>query len=469
MGKNTALVKNIRIFAIGNFGSKVLIFLVVPFFTYYINPNGMGVYDVIYAAVQLLQTVAVLAIPEALFRWLLDEDIDTKAVLSNWARLFSILFLLFSILYPIIWALFRFSDPVIIYLLIATGSIYVGLQFATRGLHNNKLFAIQGIVYSVSLCLASAIFVILLDLDYQGLLYSMLTGNIVAIAVMLFAQKSDLSVNLKSIDKPLSLAMLKYSVLMLPNTLSWWVISSLGKITILLVLGTYANGIYAISSRFPSVLFMLSTVFQQAWNEHAVSEYESDDRNRHFSQVFSTYARLLLGATILLIPATKLIIELLLSSSYNEASDYIGILYIGAVFAAFSYFFGTDYICRKDSKGAATTTIVGAIINCVLSVILVVPLGIYGIAISYSLSQLATWLLRYKHYRDYVDIEVNWKLLLSLILIACTGTIICLFTDVLITAFTAIVSALICIVVNKKMIVQLAMQIKHLLRHQRVV
>ena len=67
MSRKTSLLKNTGIFAVGNLGSKLLMFLIIPFFTYYIAPEGMGRYDVLYVIIQLLQTVVVLAIPESLF------------------------------------------------------------------------------------------------------------------------------------------------------------------------------------------------------------------------------------------------------------------------------------------------------------------------------------------------------------------------------------------------------------------
>ena len=43
--RNQQLIKGTMIYAIGNFGSKFLSFLIAPLYTYYINPTQMGQYD----------------------------------------------------------------------------------------------------------------------------------------------------------------------------------------------------------------------------------------------------------------------------------------------------------------------------------------------------------------------------------------------------------------------------------------
>lgn len=78
-----ALIKNTGIFAIGTFGSKILTLLIIPLCTHYIATDDMGVYDMVYTIIALLQPIAVLAIPESLFRWVIDAKADKKSVYST--------------------------------------------------------------------------------------------------------------------------------------------------------------------------------------------------------------------------------------------------------------------------------------------------------------------------------------------------------------------------------------------------
>lgn len=454
MSRKTSLLKNTGIFAVGNLGSKLLMFLIIPFFTYYIAPEGMGRYDVLYVIIQLLQTVVVLAIPESLFRWLLDlsSSEDRERVIATWVRLFLILLVIFSIVYAVVTSIMKIEDACLIYLLILTGSIYVSLQFLTRGFHNNALFAWQGIVYALVYCTTSAILVIGLSVDYIGLLLGMLAGNIACSALMIIKQRTQIIVRFDLIDKRIQKQMLSYSVMMLPNTLSWWFVSSFGRIVILFSLGSYANGIYAIASRFPSVLNIFSTIFQQAWNEHAVGEYNSRDRDEYFAQIFDMYSRAMISVAIFLIPATKLVIDIFLFSSYHEASNYLGFLYLGAVFAAFSYFFGTDYICRKDTKGAAVTTLLGAATTIVLTLVLIRYLGIHGVTIGLCAGQFVIWLLRYRDYQKHCVIHIKWPILLPLIMAAIAYSAVMPFASLSLSGALSVLAVGITIIFNRETI-----------------
>lgn len=50
-----ALIKNTGIFAIGTFGSKILTLLIIPLCTHYIATDDMGIYDMVYTIIALLQ------------------------------------------------------------------------------------------------------------------------------------------------------------------------------------------------------------------------------------------------------------------------------------------------------------------------------------------------------------------------------------------------------------------------------
>ena len=47
MNKENRLVKNVILYTIGNLGSKVLVMLIVPIYTHYMNPEEIGYYDLI--------------------------------------------------------------------------------------------------------------------------------------------------------------------------------------------------------------------------------------------------------------------------------------------------------------------------------------------------------------------------------------------------------------------------------------
>ena len=72
--KNSALVKGTLIYAIGNLGTKFLNFLIVPLYTFFIEPEALGDYDLLITTVSLLSPLLTMRISDAAYRWIIKEE-----------------------------------------------------------------------------------------------------------------------------------------------------------------------------------------------------------------------------------------------------------------------------------------------------------------------------------------------------------------------------------------------------------
>ena len=72
MDRNKSLVKNIFIFAIGNVGSKMLQFLLLPFYTRVLSSEQYGTVDILQSISTLLLPILSLTIFDAVFRFAMD-------------------------------------------------------------------------------------------------------------------------------------------------------------------------------------------------------------------------------------------------------------------------------------------------------------------------------------------------------------------------------------------------------------
>lgn len=403
-----ALIKNTGIFAIGTFGSKILTLLIIPLCTHYIATDDMGVYDMVYTIIALLQPIAVLAIPESLFRWVIDVKADKKSVYSTWLGLFVGLTAAFTAIFWICWLVVGFADAGLMYVLVVLSCLYQSFQYGTRGLHNNKLFAISGIVYSIVYCLGCYLLVAVLNVGYHGLLYAMLAATIVASLFLVAPQRELRSFAASGIDGGVALEMLRYSLFLLPNQLSWWAMTMLGRLIIVGFMGYSANGIFSVAMKFPSALSMISNIFTPAWQEQAVMLFEKKGKDEYFSKVFNQYAILLVTLLIPGVPVTKLFVQLAMDSSYFSCFNYVALLYLGAALNALSAFAGVLYMCAKDTKGAASTTVIGAAVNIVVSLVLVPLTGLMGAALGNFLGNAAILVARLRQTHKYCAMNVDW-------------------------------------------------------------
>ena len=74
MSKESRLVKNTIIYAIGNISSKVLAYIMVMVYSHYIMPADLGYYDVVMSTLSLLVPVIMLEIHEGVYRLMIGNN-----------------------------------------------------------------------------------------------------------------------------------------------------------------------------------------------------------------------------------------------------------------------------------------------------------------------------------------------------------------------------------------------------------
>ncbi|WP_230740167.1 oligosaccharide flippase family protein, partial [Streptococcus pneumoniae] len=76
------LLKNIGLLTLSNFGSKILVFLMVPLYTSVLSTSDYGTYDLFNTTISLLIPIISINISEGVLRFALDEKNDSSIVYS---------------------------------------------------------------------------------------------------------------------------------------------------------------------------------------------------------------------------------------------------------------------------------------------------------------------------------------------------------------------------------------------------
>ncbi len=208
--------------------------------------------------------------------------------------------------------------------------------------------------------------------------------------------------------------LLLYSIMLIPNSLSFWILNSSDKLLINHYLGKDANGVYAIATKFPGLIQIMGNVIVQAFTEQAIVNKDANDRKEYYSSLFNQLSTLLLTITLILIPMTKYVVLWFMDESYSQAYQYSGFLYIAIVFFVFAGFYGTEYVSNKHSKSAMVTTIVAAIINVVFNVIFIGKIGLYAASLSTLVAYIVLFLIRVIQLRKTFLLNVEYRKLIGL-------------------------------------------------------
>ncbi|MDB4297781.1 oligosaccharide flippase family protein, partial [Flavobacteriaceae bacterium] len=135
--KSKALLQNTIIYTIGNMGSKLLSFGLLPIFSYYLTKEEFGYYDIVVTTITLLVPIITLQLSDAIFRWLIEiknKKNEIASVVSN-SFIVVVFNILLFIIIGIISSLFVKLDSLyLVLILLGTSSIFPMVQQTVRGL-----------------------------------------------------------------------------------------------------------------------------------------------------------------------------------------------------------------------------------------------------------------------------------------------------------------------------------------------
>ena len=405
MNKYKTLLSNTLLISLGTFGSKILVFFMVRFYTGYLTPSDYSTADLITQTANMLFPIISLGITEGVFRFALDNERGRRSIFTAGFEVITAGSLLFVIAVPILCTVKSFKGYVWLIVVYTMASCYHSLcaQFV-RAIGKTALFAVQGIINTSLVIGLNILFLSMLKIGVTGYVLSVVLADFLS-TVFLFVKERLWRQFTPHPKKAAFIKMLKYSIPLIPTTIFWWITSVSDRYMVNGFIGQYANGIYTVSYKIPTILTLVSTIFMQAWQFSAVAESHGD-KNEHikfFSGVWRSFQAVMFLAGAAIIAFSKPAIRILAAKNYYEAWKYIPVLSLAMVFTAFTSFAGTVYVVTKQSGMSFITALAGALINIILNFILIPsPLGVQGAAIATFVSYLAVFIIRTVNIKKYL-------------------------------------------------------------------
>lgn len=398
MNKYKKLVGNSLIFAIGNLGSKLMQFIMVPLYSFALSTKEFGQTDIITTMVSLLSPVISLEIFDAVFRFAMDKKNDARRVFSSGVvvtTFASICTLAFGIILELSGALKEYHVFLAAILLVCT-VFYSLISNFVRAIGYSKMFAIAGMINTLFMVVMNIILLVYLKIGVSGYILSMIIGQTAAMVFLLTIKEIHHSFGITFVDIQITKKMLIYSLPLIPNAFSWWLNSSSDRLFITLMVGAGANGIYAMSNKIPNALSTLTTVFFQSWQISAVEEYDSKDSKLFISNVFNFFMYILFCCSILILAIVRPLFKVAIAPGYFSAWQITYIVLWSLIYSSLSGVLGTLYTATKKTAPILITTIYGALINILASLVLIHFIGIFGAALANVISFFAVLIIRYR-------------------------------------------------------------------------
>ncbi len=419
--RSSKFLKDLGIYAIGNLGSKIITFAMVPLYTFFVKNTGdFGYYDLCLTVIFLIMPLATLQLRDGAFRFLLEtQDQRERSKIITFIYRTLLTSVMVSLVATILLAMFT-SIGYLWYclLLLLAMSFFEVITQVARGLGNNKDFVAAGIISSLGIGVFSIILVAFGGLGIKGIFLANILARLVAIMFLelklhIFATYFKFNIDLGKAGHDI----LKYSLPLLPGSLCWWLTGSSDRWFINHFVGIDANGIYAVAFRFNGIILTLSTIFYQAWQETAILQYNSQDRDKFFSKMFNTY----IGVLAILLTAytftLKLFYPVIVDANYQESVNYLYPMGISAVIFALSAFFDMGYQCAKDTPRTLPAIFLAAVVNLVCNLVLVKYIGVYGAIITSIITYLVLFIYRLHDMKRYFKLSLYSSSTIAAVLI----------------------------------------------------
>lgn len=404
--REKSLIKNTGILAIGTLASKVFSFFLLPLYTAVLTTEDYGTVDV-------LQTIALFAMPfvtlqlcSAVFRFIIEkkENMEKTSVITTGVLIETINVALFS---AVVWILnlkFDIQYCELFILNFASSALLEIVQNIIRGFGNNGTYSIMSFIMTVVSMISNIIMILFMGMKGDSILIASTIAALSAAVFGIWKQRLWKYLKLSTFSAHELKKMLKYSLPLIPNAISWWIANTSDRLLIRYFIGASGNGIYAAANKIPTIYTTIFNVYNIAWIE-ALSRSAGDKKQDEFiNSMFEKSIRLFACICIGIICCMSLFFNMLIGEAYHSAYAHVYILLIAIFFNSICSLLGGIFTAYKESGIIGKTTVIGAVVNFIVNLVFIKFIGLYAASMSTLISYVVIVCVRTKNVKKFMKL-----------------------------------------------------------------
>lgn len=401
-GKRKTLLGNALIYILSDGITKALSFLILPFVSFYLIPEQLGIaanFDVLQSILMLL---AGQAIVNTLPYFYYDRSREEIGLLvSNLLFIIIAVNLCFLIIILLIYGLIDEYLHIGLFLQLLTlisviANLLLSINLILYRLEEKpfvflKLQLLQSLIYVFLLILL----VVCLRKEALGKIYSaVFSCSIVCLLHIYLLYKRGYLI--WKIDRNSIGELLRFGIPLLPHSLSFWIKSGMDKILLTTFCGLSVNGLYSMAMSFGAIYSIFKVAFDNAYIPYLqkrISKMTFDNQKAEkkqlvrISYIISSVFFLLFFVVMFI---CWILIQYVLSDLYRDSFQFIPwILFSLTIYSFYSLVVQYPYTAKK-TLGLGIITFSGSIIQLLLTFVLVRMLGADGIKYSLVIGALVT-------------------------------------------------------------------------------
>lgn len=454
MSRAKELTRNTFIITLGRISTQFITFLLLPLYTALLTTEEYGIVDLVTTMVQLLVPIVSIMIDQGVFRYLLNcKSFEEKKRTISSSFFLLVITCIFTFLIYLIATLFIENKYFVWLILILAVTVFSSffLQIA-RGLKHTADYALGSFICSLVTILLNILCIAGLRMGAVGMLIATFVGNVICCVFLFCKLKIARYIDFAFVEKAIAVNVVKYSIPLVPNQLSLWVMNCSDRLIVTFFLGAASNGILAVSHKFPAIFMTFFNVFLLAWHETGVLHYFDKDRDEFFSEMVGRILSIFSSLCVSVLVVLPLVFNLLVNTAYNEAYYNIPVYLVAALLNVLIGLLGVVYVATKKTVEIAKTTIVSAIINVVVNVVLIKHIGLYAASLSTLTGYFVTLIYRIWDTKKYLNIKYDTKQILGIFVSMISGVILYYLNNKILLLTAIPILAIFAYLMNKKLI-----------------
>lgn len=417
--KNNSLKKLTLLYSLGNLSAKILNFGLIFVLTYYYSQEEVGEYDLVMTILSLAIPVVSLQLFDSVLRWVIEDRSleNLQNVFTNTLIIQLINIVLTGICLSLLNLLIEYEYLILLFILTSLNSILYFFQYFLRGLKKNEIYVLSSIGYSVFFSFSSVIGIIFFDVRIFGLLIVNIISTFLILVSLFIVGNFKTYLKIPKLSFNFSTLLISYSLHLIPNAISWWLIVSANRLIIASYLGSASNGLYSVAFKFPTLIMLLIQTFQLAWQEKAIENFADAKRDAYYSSVLEKYVIILFLLSILFLFFNKFLVRNLVNVNFFDAWKYVPFLMLGIIFSSISGFLGSIFLSLKQTNKIFYSSFVGGIISVILAFYIIPKFGLFGASYSLIIGFFSLMMIRIILVKEVTKIKFPFRVGLELCLL----------------------------------------------------
>ena len=411
-------------YQVGEALAKGVAVLLLPVYTRHLTQADYGTADLLLTLVILVSIVIRLGLVEAFIRFYhLDEDPERRERVARAATavvlpVTTVLALLVAAAAaPLSDAILGFRDPALIRITALGLWAFTCLEmtYALLRVDERAGTFLRASLVNVALTIGLSVYLVVVrDEGARGLLLGNFVASAIVLAGLLWVLRARIGLRLDRTHLP---GMLRFGLPTVPAEVSVFALNLVDRAYLYRVESPAAAGLYSLAVKLAAVVILVTRAFQYAWPPLAYSIRDDDEARRFYALVATYYV---LGTGLVVAALTLLgrwALRLLATPEFYGAFEALPWVSLGwalyGLFLVLVVMAGRANVTTRNFPAA----LFGLVLNSVLLVVLVPPLGIAGAGVALCGAYVGMLGLMYAFTQRLFRVDFEWGRLAVLVVV----------------------------------------------------